>query len=86
MSLGLLMIGLATAMSIWGVLRLAAANPTSRLVLWTKPPNAPAGLQVQLVLMASGFLMYFGWRDTGRPKWQSGSPNLTGQRGRGALT
>jgi hypothetical protein len=69
MILGLLMIGLATALGIWGILRLAAVNPTSRLVLWTKPPNAPSGLQ--FVLMASGVLMYFGWRDTGRPIWQS---------------
>ena len=58
------MIGLATALGIWGILRLAAANPTSRLVLWTRPPNAPSGLE--FALMASGGLMYYGWRDVGR--------------------
>lgn len=57
---GLAVIGLATALGIWGVMRMAAANPMSRLVWWTYPPNSPSG--IRFMFMGMAVLMYFGWK------------------------
>jgi len=43
MVIGLLLIAVAAAMGAWGAMRLAAANPTSRLPFWGWPPNRPFG-------------------------------------------
>ena len=41
MVIGLLLIGVAAALAVWKQIRLAAANPTTRLSGWDAPPPHP---------------------------------------------
>jgi hypothetical protein len=50
---GAILIGVALALALWKQMRLAAANPTSRLPLHKWPPNAPPGART-LPAMAAG--------------------------------
>ena len=51
MIIGLLLIGVAAGLGLWGAMRLAAANPVTRLPFWGWPPNRPFGARSLNVLM-----------------------------------
>jgi hypothetical protein len=46
MGIGLLLIGVAAALGVWGSMWLVAANPRSRLRFGGWPPNRPFGVVV----------------------------------------
>jgi len=60
---GLLLIGVAGGLGAWGTMRLAAANPTTRLRFWGYPPHTPSGTRfLNLVMISSlvfGVLLLF---------------------------
>jgi hypothetical protein len=57
MIIGVLLIAVATVLGAWGAMRLAAANPTTRLPNWGWPTNRPFGARsLNFVLMMMIFI------------------------------
>lgn len=74
MIVSLLLIGVACALSAWGTIRLAAANPTTRLPFLGYPPHRPSGARFLNFVMISalifGFMQIFGVGNQTSQLWQ----------------
>jgi hypothetical protein len=74
MIVGLVLIGVACALSVWGTMRLAAANPTARLPFLAYPPHMPSGTRfLNLVMISSlifGVMLIFGGGNDPSQLWE----------------